>query len=700
MALVYRAHFALIRSPRFTNSGQCTSAVFGFANTLLDLIGREQPTHLAAAFDTQEPTARHVAFPEYKAHRDAMPEDLSSQLPLIDQLMEAFNVPIIRLPGYEADDVIGTLASQAEAEGFSILMVTPDKDYDQLVSSGIRIWKPGRQGSSAELIGIQEVLQKWEVQRVDQVIDILALMGDSSDNIPGVPGIGPKTAVKLIQQFGSLENVLANASSLKGKLRENLENFDQQARLSKQLVTIQLDVPHNVQFSNLVWKGFDADKLTSLFQVLEFETLGKRLFGDNFEVRKAIAKPRSATPVPKPNEHPLLFEDVGDDQLANIPQAAREVREDSDLAGKSYCAAKVEYKLVTNQSERETLVNRLLSAEEFCFDTETTGLDPRLAGLLGIAFAIKPSEAFYVVCQQPKNIILNGSILDPPANVDYNEAAGMQESEEAYKFVGDIQSILEQFRPVLENENIEKVGHNLKYDMTVLKWHGIDIRGSLKDTMLAHIIQEPEMDHGLDHLSRVYLGYETIKIEELIGPKGPQQLNMSDVPIEKVGPYACEDADITLRIAEKLLPEIDARGLQQVCYDVEFPELSRLLADEGMDILFVPFLTDTQNGYSRVRNCAQARAIENECYVAIAGSVGNLPKVHNMDINYAQSMVFTPCDFAFPANGIKAEATPNTEMIVIADLDIDLLRELNQFGSVRNLRDRRKDIYELKMLKK
>lgn len=523
MALIYRAHFALIRAPRFTSGGMCTSAVFGMTNTILDIINREQPTHIAAAFDTSDPTARHEAFPEYKAHRDQMPEDLSQQIPWVDRLMEAFNIPIIRMPGYEADDIIGTLAHQAQPQGFMTLMVTPDKDYDQLVDQDILIWKPGRQGNESELIGIREVLAKWEVERIDQVIDILGLMGDSSDNIPGVPGIGPKTAVKLIQQFGSIENLLANTSQLKGKQKESLEQFAEQALLSKRLVTIQRDVPHNLDINSFQWKSYDQAKLKQLFGELEFDSLGKRLFGNNFSsssARTNTAKKKREAEI----QASLFDEEIEETNLQTIHQ---------------------DYVIVRTAQQRAELLDKLSNCSEFCFDTETTSRDPRQATPLGIAFAIQPKQAYYVVCATETD---------------------------------SFQTVLEQFRPVFENESIAKIGHNLKYDITLLKWHGVEVRGKLFDTMLAHMMKEPEMEHGLNYLSKLYLNYNTIKIEELIGPKGDDQRNMADVSVDLVGPYACEDADVTLQIAGVMRPDLITQGVERVCYEVEFP-LTNVLVD-------------------------------------------------------------------------------------------------------------------------
>lgn len=559
MALIYRAHFALIKSPRQTSTGQCTSAVFGVANTLLDIINREKPTHIAAATDTSDPTARHVLYPQYKATREDMPEDLASQLPWVYRLIEAFNVPVIRMPGYEADDIIGTLARMAALESFQTLMVTPDKDFEQLVGENSLIWKPGRQGGVPEVMGVAEVLAKWEIQRPYQVIEILALMGDTSDNVPGVPGIGPKTASKLIQEFGTVENLLSETGKLKGKQRESLERYAEQARLSKQLVTIQLDVPLSFTLGDFAWSGFDTKSLQDIMQELEFETLGKRLFGEEFTVTRNAKERRSKkenNPVPTSNSYAglSLFENLdkvevretGDapSDVALNPTAEGQFGQSDHLASK-LLALKANYSIVRTKDQRTELLKQLLTASEVCFDAETTGLDPKTARPLGIAFAIVPHEAWYVVL---------------PENLD------------------EITEVLDDFRPLFESPSIAKIGHNLKYDLTLLKWYGIQVQGVLVDTMLAHVIVEPEMEHGMDFLAETYLDYQTIKIEQLIGGRGPNQRNMADVPVEFVGPYACEDADITLQLSHRLLPKVEQQGLHKVCYEVEFP-LVRVLVD-------------------------------------------------------------------------------------------------------------------------
>lgn len=517
MALVYRAHFALIRAPRFTSGGICTSAVFGVANTVLDIIQREDPSHLAIAFDTSEPTQRHIEYPEYKAQRDAMPEDIAAQLPLVDRLMEGFNIPVIRTPGYEADDIIGTLAHKAADEGFQTWMVTPDKDYDQLVTKDIFVYKPGRRGGDAEIAGVAEVLEKWGIQRVDQVIDILGLMGDSSDNIPGVPGIGPKTAQKLIKQFGSIEELLENTDSLKGKQKDKVEENADLARLSKRLVTIQLDVPNDFEITSFKRKSQNAETLKALFSELEFETLGKKLFGKSFSTASSKAKvirEKRETEI----QATLFDEPVDEKTIADVDH---------------------NYTTVETSEARAKLIAQLNQQQSFCFDTETTGLDPRTAMPLGIAFCWEPHRAYYVVCPDD----------DPKQAV----------------------AVLEEFRDVLENETITKIGHNLKYDISLLKWQGIEVRGPLFDTMLAHSMKEPEMRHGLDYLSKLYLGYKPIPTSALIGEKGKDQMNMRDVEVAKVAQYAAEDADVTWQVAEAIRPDIETRGVGKVCYEIECP---------------------------------------------------------------------------------------------------------------------------------
>ncbi len=532
MALIYRAHFALIRSPRFTSAGFCTSAVFGFCNTLVDLLNRESPTHIAAAFDTSEPTHRHEVYAEYKAQRQEMPEDLSVQVPYVFRLLEAFRIPIIRVSGVEADDILGTLALEAAEEGFLTYLVTPDKDFHQLVTDRIWVWKPGRQGATFELLGVDEVLDRWKVKRVDQVIDVLGLMGDTSDNVPGVPGVGEKTAQKLISQFDSVENLLQHTDELKGKQKERIEENAEQAQLSKSLVTIMTDVPHDFTLDSFARAEVDEKALTSLFMELEFETLGKRLFGRNFSTapaRTAVIREKREQEI-----QARLFDEPPDEDktIRDVPH---------------------EYHTVQTKDERAELIAKLKEQPAFCFDTEATGLDPRSAEPLGLAFSFEPHTAYYVVCPPEREAVIE---------------------------------LLEEFRSVFEDDAMEKIGHNLKYDLTLLKWHGFEVYGKLMDTMLAHSMKEPEMKHGLDYLAKLYLGYRPIPTSDLIGERGEGQKSMRDVPLAQVAEYACEDADIALQVSRVIREDIEQRGVAQVVYEVECP-LTPVLVDmehEGIRI--------------------------------------------------------------------------------------------------------------------
>ena len=526
MALLYRAHFALVRTPRINSAGLCTSGVFGMTTTTLDLISRENPTHLAVCFDTDHPTQRHKVFPKYKAQREDMPEDLRAQKAYVDRLYDALNIPAIRCPGYEADDVIGTIAHQAAERDIETWMVTPDKDYDQLVTDKVKLYKPGRKGGEPQLFGVAEVLDKWQIERVDQVIDVLGLMGDASDNIPGVPGVGPKTAQKLIAEYGSVENLLNNTDKLKGKQKERLIEFADQARLSKQLVTIQLDVPHGVEIDKLVRRPLNPEMLTELFQELEFDSLGKRLLGKTFSSAKSRAKV-----LREKREDEIQHEMFGGETSDDPPKTIDDVT--------------VDYQLVQTASERSNLLQKLLSQKQVCFDTETDGLDARKADLLGLAFSFDRGTGYYVDCGPDRDTA---------------------------------KTVLREFEPFFHSEEIEKIGHNLKYDLTILKWHGMRVRGTTFDTMLAHSMKEPEMRHSMDYLSKLYLNYQPIPTEVLLGKKGDEQRTMREVPIETVCRYACEDADVTFQLAEAIKPDIENRGVAQVCYEVECP-LTPVLVD-------------------------------------------------------------------------------------------------------------------------
>jgi len=526
MALIYRAYFALIRSPRLTSKGLNTSAVFGFANSLFDILQNEEPTHLAVAFDTPEPTQRHEEFEEYKAQRQETPEDLSLSIPYVHRLLESFRIPVLECPGYEADDIIGTLARQAETEGYEVYMVTPDKDFAQLVTEKTFIYKPGRSGAGAEIQGVPEVLDNWSVVRVEQVVDILGLWGDTSDNIPGVPGIGEKTAKKLIAKYGSLENLLEKTDELKGKQKQNLEEFAEQGRMSKRLVTIVTDAPVSVEFTDLEVEEPNHAGLKKLFLELEFNTLGKRLFGDTFSAS------------------PGLFDHLDRKQAEGADADGAEDAAPEMRTLKTIKDVPHEYVLVETEADRAKLIKELAKQQTISFDVETTSLDPKLADLVGIAFSVEPHKGHFVLFPE-----------------------GRKKTER----------VLTEFRSVFEAEDIEKVGHNLKFDIAVLKWHGMPVRGKLFDTMLAHFLADPEMRHGLDFLSEVFLAYKPIPIEDLIGPKGKDQKSMRDVSVDQLTEYAVEDADVALQLKDALIPLLKERNGERVFHEVECPLITVLV---------------------------------------------------------------------------------------------------------------------------
>ena len=538
MALIYRAYFALIRSPRLTSKGLNTSAVFGFANSLLEILQNEKPTHLAVAFDTPEPTQRHEEFEDYKAQRQETPEDLSLSIPYVHRLLESFRIPVLECPGYEADDIIGTLARQAEMEGFEVYMVTPDKDFAQLVTGKTFIYKPGRSGAGAEVLGVPEILENWGVERVEQVLDVLGLWGDASDNIPGVPGIGEKTAKKLIAEYGSIENLLEKTGELKGKQKQNLEEFAEQARMSKRLVTIVTEAPVSVEFADLAVEDPNHADLKKLFLELEFNTLGKRLFGDGF----------SASPGLFDHLDQKQSEGTDADGAEDAEGAASEMRTLKTIEDVPH-----DYVLVKTEADRARLIGDLSKQQAISFDLETTSLDPKAAGIVGIAFSVEPRKGHFVLFPEERK---------------------------------KAERVLAEFRPVFEAEQIEKVGHNLKFDTAVLKWHGMSVKGKLFDTMLAHFLADPEMRHGLDFLAEVFLAYRPIPIEELIGPKGKDQKSMRDVPKDLLTEYAVEDADVALQLKDALTPLLKERNGERVFHEVECPLITVLvdMEHEGIAI--------------------------------------------------------------------------------------------------------------------
>ncbi|MFH1319066.1 MAG: DNA polymerase I [Bacteroidota bacterium] len=526
MALIYRAYYAFIRNPMYNSNGLNTSAIYGFINTLLDVLKNEEPTHIAVVFDTMAPTFRKVKFVEYKATRDATPEDIVLSLPYIKQLIEAFNIPVLYVDGYEADDVIGTLAKQAEKNGFTTYMMTPDKDFSQLVSENIFIYKPAHMGNKAEVLGIAEVCKRFEVESPEKVIDILGLWGDSSDNIPGVPGVGEKTAKKLIGEFGSVENVLQNTDKLKGKLKENIEENTEKAIISKSLATIILDVPIEFDEEDLKIKELEREAMKSLLAELEFKALANRILGE------------------------AIFENIN--------------------------TVKHSYHLVDTPKKREELIKKLSRQKSFCFDTETTSLNIHDAELVGISFSFKPHEAYFVPFPDKQNnkeaVAEENSQFDLFPNSDSKEKSGL--SDEAVM-------IAQEFKSVFNNPGIEKTGQNLKYDISVLMRYDIKIKGNLFDTMLAHYLIEPDREHNMDFLAKTFLKYSPVTIETLIGKKGKDQKSMRTVPLEQLVDYACEDADITLQLKEVFEPLLEQSNARSVFDEIEIPLIPVLASMEA-----------------------------------------------------------------------------------------------------------------------
>ncbi|MGY4383274.1 DNA polymerase-1 [Pedobacter sp. UYP24] len=545
MALIYRAHFALSKNPRFTSTGINTSAVMGFANTLMEVLKKEKPSHIAVVFDTAAPTERHIEFEAYKAHRQAMPEDLSAALPYIFKLIEGFRIPVITKDGFEADDIIGTMAKEAEKHGFQVFCMTPDKDFAQLVSENIFIYKPARMGNDMEIMGVPEILAKWEIENPLQVIDILGLWGDAVDNIPGIPGIGEKTAKSLIKLYGSVENIIANSHELKGKQRENVEMYAQQGMVSKKLATIILNVPVEFDEKSLELEEPSRELLEPLFAELEFRTIGRRVFGEEFSVTDSKGQASQQFDLfGNEQEQPQSTTKI----FVATPEMFEEAREAKTIENTAH-----DYKLVDTAASRKALIDLLLQQESISFDTETTGTDANLADLVGLSFSIKPGEGYYIPLSEVR--------------------------EEA-------QMILDEFRIVLENESITKIGQNIKYDMLVLKWYDVSIKGKLFDTMLAHYLIDPDTRHNMDLLSENYLCYSPISITTLIGAKGKGQGTMRDVPVEKVVDYAAEDADVTLQLSNIFAPMLKELNAEDLATNVENP-LIYVLADiekEGVRI--------------------------------------------------------------------------------------------------------------------
>ena len=516
-ALIYRAYYALIKNPRINSKGFNTSAVLGFVNTLEDVLKKENPTHIGIAFDPAGPTFRHEAFEQYKAQREETPEVIRLSVPIIKDIIRAYNIPILEVPGYEADDVIGTLATEAGKRGIRTYMMTPDKDYGQLVGEYVFMYRPKYGDKEFDVMGVEEVKAKFNIQSPTQVIDMLGLMGDASDNIPGCPGVGEKTAQKLIAQFGSIENLLANTDQLKGSIKTKVETNREQIEFSKFLATIKTDVPIALDMDALKRETPNEEALRKIFEEMEFRTLMERVFKNE----------KKTTPTPAAPQADLFgfFADENTDEIKNSNLTRLE-----DLY--------YDYQLIDTEEKRQELLQKILTKEIFSLDTETTGTDPITAELVGMSFAYAENQAFYV-----------------PVPAEREEA----------------QKIVNLFKPVFENPKTLKVGQNIKYDMLVLSNYGVEIGGPMFDTMIAHYVLQPELRHGMDYLAEIYLKYETIKIEELIGAKGKNQKNMRDLPPSDVYKYACEDADVTLKLKHVLEKELETSNAKPLFEEIEMP---------------------------------------------------------------------------------------------------------------------------------
>lgn len=529
-ALIYRAYYALLRTPRINSKKQNTSAIFGFVNTLEDLLNHQNPTHIAVVFDPSGPTFRHNIFKEYKANREETPEDIRFSVPIIKEIVKGYRIPVISVDGYEADDVIGTMAAIAEREGFDVFMVTPDKDYGQLVTEKTKIYKPSSGGNGAEILGTEEIKRKWGIDRCSQVIDLLGLMGDTADNIPGCPGVGEKTAIKLLSEFGSIENLIGNTDKLKGALQKKVAENIEQIKLSKFLATIKTDVPLDFDEEKLKRSEIDRNALSEIFNELEMRSLITRVINKNGETPESPAQPSLF-------DEPESLE-VSDSKISTIKTVAHK------------------YSLINTKEELTFLKQRLADSRMFCFDTETTSVNAMEAELVGISFAMKEYEAYYIPLPADREGVLE---------------------------------TLDIFREEFENEEKEKTGHNLKYDIMVLANYGIEVRGRLFDTMVAHYLLQPEMHHNMDFLSESLLDYRTIHIEELIGAKGKKQLSMRDIDPKKVSEYAAEDADITLRLRYRLEPMLEENRLVDLFQNIEMPLLKVLAKMELTGVIIDEF---------------------------------------------------------------------------------------------------------------
>ena len=585
-ALIYRAYYAFLKAPRINSKGFNTSAVLGFVNTLEEILTKENPTHIGVAFDPKGGTFRHELYKEYKAQREETPEVIRESVPVIKQVLEAYRIPVLEVAGFEADDVIGTLARKADEKGITTYMMTPDKDYCQLVTDRSLIYRPKYGNNGYEVMGPSEVLDKYGLQNTTQVIDMLGLMGDSSDNIPGCPGIGEKTAVKLINEFGGIDGLLANTDKLKGALKEKVENNIEQIKFSRLLATIRTDVPIELDMEQLRFSETDAAKLTSLFEDLEFRTLMVKFKTRNGAAVSSVLN----TETEKPTGQPTMSKPAGNDgfhgDLFDLFQADAQPAEDfSNL--KDIKSVQHSYYLIESEKDAESLAHKIAAQEFFCFDTETTGTDAITAQIVGLSVSLREHEAWYVAMP--------------------NDKEGKQR-------------MLEIFRPVFENPSTLKIGQNIKYDILILGNYGIKVEGTLFDTMIAHYLLQPELRHNMDYLAEIYLGYRTVHIEELIGEKGRNQKNMADLPADRIYEYACEDADVTLQLKNILEKELLKDGTDKLFSEVEMPLVQVLAYMERNGAMIDPkSLAETSRLFTE-----RMKALEGEIYQEAGGTPFNI----------------------------------------------------------------------------
>src|SRR5665647_1074223 len=565
-AIIYRAYYAFIRNPRFNSKGLNTSAIFGFVNTLDDVLKREKPTHIAVAFDPKGKTFRHEAYDLYKAQREATPEDIRLAVPIIKDLIKAYNIPALEVPGYEADDVIGTMAKLAEKEGFDVFMLTPDKDYGQLVSEHISMYRPKHTGGF-EVMGPKEIREKYDLTSHEQVIDLLGLMGDASDNIPGCPGVGEKTAVKLLQQFGSIDVLLTRTDELKGALKTKIEENREQIIFSRFLATIKIDVPVEFNEKELEVEPINEPALRALFEELEFRTMTTAKFGNGFtSFPPDQPLPRVGFAKPKLTGQMSLFDEPAVDEKPKEKPATQPIidftaPQESVSGLQNLTTTPHKYVLVDTKVKRSDLISKLFMQKSVCFDTETTGLDVFNDDLVGLSFCFTEGEAYYVSLPENK--------------------------EEA-------QQVLLEFRVIFESDQIEKIGQNIKFDLLMLAQYGVELNGKLFDTMIAHYLIQPELRHGMDYLAEIYLKYRTIHFEDIVGSKGKNQMNIRTVELDKLCDYAAEDADITFRLKKILEKELEANSLSSLFYDIEMPLMKVLSIIERNGVrLDIPALAES-----------------------------------------------------------------------------------------------------------